>query len=185
MKSIIEKAIEKAVWKITKFQFTPAVRKAAEADMRSGMSKEDIMGKYKGNYKFLGEVEFAPNMLLNEGINAMWTLIAGGSETAFNNANARLGVGDSSAAEAATQTDLQAAVNKLYKAMDASYPTYGSSQQIVFRSTFGGTDANWAWAEFSADNGGTALKNMNRKVSAQGTKISGQSWQLTLTITLS
>lgn len=33
------------------------------------------------------------NALLNEGINAMTTLICGGSETAFNNANADLGVG--------------------------------------------------------------------------------------------
>jgi hypothetical protein len=40
----------------------------------------------------------------------------------YTNANARLGVGDSSAVFAATQTDLQAVTNKLRKAMDASYP---------------------------------------------------------------
>ncbi len=131
------------------------------------------------------EVPIEGNVLLNEGINAMLTLLAGGTETAYNNANARIGVGDSTTAEAATQTALQAATNFLFKAMDAGYPTFGTNQQIVFRSTFGGTEANFAWNEFSVDNGATPNKNLNRKVSAQGTKASGQTWQLTLTVTLS
>ncbi len=163
-RSLLEKAIEKVTWKIDKWR----------------SDKERLSGK-----RPYESIELDGNMLLNEGINALWTLVAGGSETAFNNANARLGVGDSSTAEAATQTDLQAATNKLYKAMDSGYPTYGTSQKITFRSTFGGSEANYAWNEFSADNGGTALKNLNRKVSAQGTKTSGQSWQLSLDITLS
>ena len=129
--------------------------------------------------------ELDGNVLLNEGINAVWTLAAGGSETAFNNANARLGVGDSTTAEAASQTGLQAATNFLYKAMDSGYPTYGTAQQIVFRSTFTGSEANFAWNEFSVDNGNTANKNLNRRQSGQGTKQASQVWQLTLTVTLS
>ncbi len=124
------------------------------------------------------------NLMLNEGINEIWTLVAGGGGTAYSNANARCGVGDSSAAEAATQTDLQAATNKLYKAQNASFPTTGS-QQIVFKCDFGSSDANFAWNEFTVDNGSTPSKNLNRKVSSQGTKASGQTWTLTLTITLS
>ncbi len=131
------------------------------------------------------EVPIEGNLLLNEGINAMLTLLAGGTETAYNNANARIGVGDSTTAEAATQTALQAATNVLYKVMDAGYPTFGTNQQVVFRSTFGGTEANFAWNEFSVDNGATPNKNLNRKTSSQGTKASGQTWQITLTITLS
>ncbi len=135
------------------------------------------------------EVPIEGNMLLNEGINAMLTLLAGGTETAYNNANARIGVGDQTAAEAATQTGLNpgavAGANELYKAMDAGYPTFGTNQQIVFRSTFTGTEANFAWNEFTVDNGATPTKNLNRKVSAQGTKASGQTWQITLTITIS
>ncbi len=131
------------------------------------------------------EVPIEGNLLLNEGINAMLTLLAAGTETAYNNANARIGVGDSTTAEAASQTGLQAATNFLYKAMDAGYPTFGTNQQIVFRSTFGGTEANFAWNEFTVDNGPTPTKNLNRKVSAQGTKASGQTWQITLTITIS
>ena len=97
--------------------------------------------------------------------------------TALNNANARIGVGDSSTAAAATQTGLQASTNKTYQAMDSTFPTYGTSQQIVFRATFAAGSANYAWKEFTVDNGTTTL---NRLVSTQGTKTSGQSWQLSL-----
>lgn len=129
--------------------------------------------------------EIEGNILLNEGIGEMWDLICGlGSPTAFDNTNARLGVGDSTTAEAATQTDLQAASNKTYKAMEASYPQR-SAQTVTFRSVFASADANYAWEEFVADNGGTALMTMNRKVSSQGTKASGQTWTLDLSITLS
>ena len=125
------------------------------------------------------------NILVNAGINLVWALICGGAGTAFNNANAYIGVGDSNVAEAATQTDLQAAVNKLRKAMDATYPTYGTSQKASWRSTFGGTDANWAWKEFAVFNAAAAGTMLNRKVSDQGTKTAGQTWQVTLEITLS
>lgn len=87
--------------------------------------------------------------------------------------------------EVATQTDLQASSNKLYKAMSATYPQR-SGQTTTWRSAFGSSDANFDWMEFSVANGssGTA-KNANRKVSAQGSKVSGQTWTLDLTITLS
>ena len=124
------------------------------------------------------------NGLLNEGINALWTLVAGGAETAFSNTDARLGVGDSSTAFNATQTDLQAATNKLYKAMESGYPTYGSTQKITFKSSFGSGDANYAWNEWSVDNGSAAAKNLNRKVESLGTKASG-TWVLTVEISLS
>lgn len=129
--------------------------------------------------------EIDGNLLLNEGIAELWDLAIGaGSPTNFGNTNARLGVGDSNAAESASQTDLQAATNKTYKAMEASYPSR-SGQTVTWRSVFGSADANYAWAEFVVDNGGTALKTLNRKVSAQGTKASGQTWTLDLQITLS
>ena len=120
------------------------------------------------------------NLLLNAGITLFLQLLgATAAPTAFSNAAARLGVGDSSTAEAATQTALQAATNKTYKAMAATYPQV-SAQTISFQSVFGSADANYTWAEFTVDNGVTAL---NRKVSAQGTKASGQTWTLTLNLT--
>jgi len=129
--------------------------------------------------------EFEGNLGLNEGIQEALDLICGlGSPTSFANATAQTGVGDSTTAEAATQTDLQAVTNKTYKGMDTGYPSR-SAQTINFRSTYGSTDANYAWAEFIVRNGATALKDIIRKVSAQGTKTSGQTWELTVQITMS
>ena len=106
----------------------------------------------------------------------------GAAVTAFNNANAYIGVGDSTTAFAAGQTDLQASTNKTRKAMDATYPS-GSTNVITFRSTFGTSDANYAWNEwgtFNASSGGTML---NRKVESLGTKTNTQTWQFTVTLT--
>lgn len=167
---------------VDKWEFDPEVRVEAEAFLKNGGSVEAAKERFGG---YVRRDFIDGNLLLNEGINAVWTLVAGGSETAYNNANAEIGVGDSSSAEAATQTDLQAATNKLFKAMDASFPTYGTSQKITFRATFGSSEANYAWQEFSVRNGNTANKNLNRKVSNQGTKTSGQTWQVTVEITLS
>ncbi|HBI50272.1 MAG TPA: hypothetical protein DDY21_00260 [Candidatus Moranbacteria bacterium] len=131
------------------------------------------------------KIEIEKNILVNTGINALTTLLAAGGGTAFNNANAYLGVGDSTTAAAATQTDLQAATNKLRKAMNATFPTYGTSQKITFQSDFGADDANWAWAEMAVFNAAAAGTMLNRKVSAQGTKTAGQTWRLSLEITIS
>ncbi len=128
---------------------------------------------------------FGGNVLLNEGITALLNLLTGAAETAFSNANAMLGVGDSNTAEAAAQTGLQAATNKLYKAMEATYPQI-SGQTVTFRGVFGSADANWDWNEFSVSNDTDDTgDNLNRKVSAQGTKASGQTWTLDLAITFS
>jgi len=130
-------------------------------------------------------VEFHENLLLNEGITALQNLLTGAAETNFGNANAYLGVGDSNTAESATQTGLQAVTNKLYKAMEATYPQI-SGQTTTWRSVFGSAEANWDWNEFTVANGNSdAADNLNRKVSAQGTKASGQTWTLDFQITWS
>jgi hypothetical protein len=125
------------------------------------------------------------NVLLNEGINVLWSLAAGGAGTAFSNANSYIGVGSDATAAAAVQTGLQAAVNKLYAGMDDGFPTFGTSQKITFKSTFDSDEANFAWNEFTVANGNSdASVNLNRKVSAQGTKVLGQVWSMTIEITL-
>jgi hypothetical protein len=124
------------------------------------------------------------NCLLNEGINELWTLVAGGSATAYSNANARLGVGNSNTAAQATDTALLGG-STCFKAMEAGYPTYGASQKITFKSSFGSSDGNFAWEEFTVDNGSSPNKNLNRYVSSKGTKSAGETWTLTLDITLS
>ncbi len=128
---------------------------------------------------------FEKNGLANAGINELLTLACGTGATKFDNTNAYIGVGDDATAFAAAQTDLQAATNKLRKAMEATYPTYGSSQKVTFKSSFGGTEANWHWQEFAVFNAATAGVMLNRKVSDQGTKTAGQTWVVTLEISLS
>jgi hypothetical protein len=130
------------------------------------------------------EVEIHGNLLLNEGIQEMWDLVCGeGSPTAYSTANAELGVGDSSTAADATQTNLQGGAEITWKAMNGSYPTR-TNQTMAFQSDFATGDANYAWAEWGVRNGSTADKNMNRKVESLGTKASG-TWTLTGSITLS
>ena len=93
------------------------------------------------------------NLLLNEGIGELWDLACGlGSPTAFSNANAYLGVGDSATAESAAHTGLQASTNKLYKAMESGYPQR-SGQTVTWRSVFGSSEANFDWNEFTVANG--------------------------------
>ncbi len=162
-----------------------------EIDEKGTLKKKWTIRRYADDQAFKNDQpydvsEFLENVLLNEGIAAMWDLICGlGSPTAFSNANAYIGVGDSNTAAAATQTGLQAATNKAYKAMETSYPSR-SSQTVTFRSVFGSTDGNFSWQEFTVANGNSdSAVNMNRKVSDQGTKASGQTWTVDLQITLS
>jgi hypothetical protein len=122
------------------------------------------------------------NCLLNTGIDEMWDLIAGDSANHFNNASAQIGVGDSSTAASPTQTDLQAASNKTYKGMESGYPTT-TSQKATFKSSFGDSDANYAWNEWVVKQS-TSGKCLNRRVDSLGTK-SGGTWTLEVTITLS
>lgn len=172
---IPDRASASKIWRVGRW--------LSEADRKAGKiySKEEALRLF-GVPQF---TEIKRNLLLNEGINELFTIICSSSGTKYDNANAQLGVGDSTVAEDATQTDLQATVNVFWKGMMTGYPTYGTNQKATWKSEFLGTEANFAWNEFSVRNGATANKNLNRKVSAQGTKVSGQVWELTLEITLS
>lgn len=121
--------------------------------------------------------------LTNAGAILAATCVMNDSATFLNSSNAHLGVGDSSTAFSAAHTDLQAASNKLRKAMEASYPTR-SSGALTFRSLFGTSEANFAWNEWGSFNASTSGTMFTRKVESLGTKTNTQSWQLTATITL-
>jgi len=138
-----------------------------------------------GKAKPIKTTRIEGNLGLNEGIQLLEDLLIGAGGTVFNNANAYLGVGDSDTEESASQTGLQAPTNKLYKGMEASYPSR-SSQTVSWRSLFGTGDANFAWKEFTVANGNSdSAVNLNRKVSDQGTKPDTQAWMLTLQVTVS
>lgn len=125
------------------------------------------------------------------GVLFMIADMIGEAITEFTNANAYLGVGDSTTAFATSQQDLQATTNKTRKAMAATYPSR-SGMVVTFRSTFTTTDANYAWNEWGVFNGSGAggagpsgVVMLNRKVESPslGTKTSSEAWQLTVALT--
>jgi hypothetical protein len=126
------------------------------------------------------------NCLLNTGINKIWDLVDGtasGASHIYDNTHAQIGVGDSSTAANATQTDLQAASNKTYKGMESGFPT-STAQKITLKSSFGSSDAVYTWNEWVSKQSTSAVC-LNRKVESMGTKSSGSTWTLEISITLS
>lgn len=164
---------------IDKILFAEDVRDEAEAFLKSGGSLEVALETFENEY--LGQEVEERNLFLNEGINDIWNKVVGTTGTAFNNANARVGTGTSTTAAVATQTGLL--LSPVFAAMDATYPLgAGSDQNVDFRGTYTGAQANQAWNEFTVDNGAGPNINLHRTVSAQGTKTSGQTWVLTITL---
>jgi len=146
-------------------------------------------------------VEVDGNLLMYGGADLLWlglkgslTTTTGQQGTVFSGTakGTAIGVGDSSAAAAATQTNLQAVTNKLRKKVDTGYPTHttgtaGSTQsKIIFKSTFSTAQANFAWKEWGIFNstGAAAGRMLNRKVESLGTKSSAATWALTITLSL-
>ncbi len=124
------------------------------------------------------------NAMVDIGIGYALDLLKAGGTTAYNNTNARLGVGDSSTAWNTTHTDLQAASNKLRKGMNATYPVTGT-KKLTFQSDFATGEANWVWNEwgiFNAASGATSM--LSRKVENLGTKASG-TWTLSVDFSFS
>ena len=104
-----------------------------------------------------------------------------GQGTVFNNANARIGVGNSTTAFSASQTDLVGG-NKLRKGMDTGYPTI-TPPVVTFRATFAKNEANFPWNEWGIFNASTGGVMLNRVVESNGTKQDNQTWVLEVSIT--
>ncbi len=132
--------------------------------------------KFDDDGNFLERRVILGNILVNAGIQLMEDLLIGAAGTTFANANARIGVGDSTTAAAVGQTDLQAATNKLRKVMDATFPSR-AGQTVTWKSSFTSGEANFAWNEWSVFNAATAGTMLNRKVESLGSKTSG-TWTL-------
>ena len=121
--------------------------------------------------------------LENAGRDIIAQMVIGETVTAYDEANAHIGVGDSADPFDAVDTDLQAAVNKMRKAMVATWPKR-TVNALEFRSLFATGDANWAWEEWGVFNAAAAETMLNRKAEPLGTKTSAQSWQMTVTLTV-
>jgi hypothetical protein len=181
MEKTTDRVCWKAKWQIDKFH--DPENKIAEA-MQAGLHVNEAMCLFGDAY--VGRAKIESNLALNEGLQELIDIICGlGSPTKWDNTSARLGVGDSNTTEASAQTGLQAATNKTFKAMDTGYPQR-TNQTAEWRATFGSSDANYAWEEYTvvnaADDSG---RNLNRKTASKGTKVSGETWTLSLQITFS
>lgn len=141
----------------------------------------------------LGVAADVGNLLTTAGLNRLTSLLIGAGGQAMTNTATRLGVGNSSTAEAVGQTDLQAAAgsaNRWFQVMDATYPQQ-SNGVVTVKATFATGDGNFVWNEWGIDigtptvsSGNTVAANFfNRKVASLGTKASG-SWVLTVTVTI-
>jgi hypothetical protein len=142
------------------------------------------------------------NLIVQNGWVALMGGIAGTTIAAkFSATNGRIGVGTSVTAPAVAQTYLQgdtgAASTTSYYQLCGAGPTINTGTgspptTLVFTASFGGGVANFAWQEFGTDNAAASGVNLNglaggfillnRGVSAQGTKASGQTWTATETL---
>lgn len=141
-----------------------------------------VVEKYRdGETEPYEVIEAWGNILVNAGIQLMLDLLIGAGGTVFSNANARIGVGDNSAAAAPNQTDLQGTSSR--RPMEATFPSR-SGNILTFRSSFGSGDANFAWREWAIFNAASGPAMLNRRVQDFGTK-SGGTWILTATVEIS
>lgn len=141
--------------------------------------------------------ETTGNLLVRGGASLIWECLKGSGSTAstsakkYFNATAALGVGNSTAAAAATQIALQGGSQSL-KALTGGFPTHttGSTAatvaDIVYKSTWGASEGNFAWTEWGLFNKATTgnRRMLNRKVQALLTKTSAATATLTVTLSL-
>jgi len=130
------------------------------------------------------------NGLLNNGIDNLLMRLIGGPGDAYPpyaSGSAHIKVGDGTAAFSASHTDLQG-TNVAESPMDHGYPTV-SATTVTWKSTFGAAVANFSWEEVGVKNASgpvsSTVRLLNRRVQSFGTKVSGSTWTMTLSITVS
>lgn len=156
-------------WRLEKFNNCPD----HETAVREGRIPDEI-------------IEVDGNVLLNGGITVLLKLLVGATATAYNAANSNIAVGNSNTAESATQTNLQGTI--ALAGMNSTYPSV-SGQTATWQASYGSSAANFQWNEVGVQNGtGTPADPvwlLNRKVQNFGTKVSGSTWTMTLSLTIS
>ena len=164
-----------------------------EGDINNCITPEERISFLQQNVPYSSK-EVAGNLLLNEGMDLLLSLLTGQGGISYSNSTAEIGVGDNDVGgggEVAvrTQTELYG-INQSYKPMELGYPTaptessLGTGRSVKFKASWGDADANFTWGEWSIRNDSTDVKNLNRKVVSLGTKTSG-TWTLEVEICLS
>lgn len=144
------------------------------------------------------EVVSGCNLITTAGWQRALNLIFGIQSTgAFGSATCRIGVGTGTTSAAVGNTDLAAATGPTGRFFqlatgNASLTTGTATQRATVGATFGTGDANFAWQEWCIDQGtagsGTGAATavmLNRAVSSQGTKTSGQTWSVSAALDFS
>lgn len=106
-----------------------------------------------------------------------------GSPTFFDASNAYIAVGTDATAFNIAQTALVAETPTTGRKLVDSAPGV-SVADITMVATYATGDANAVWAEWGIFNASSAGDMLSRKVEALGTKTSAQSWQITVTLSV-
>ena len=148
---------------------------------KAGLTADEILWSHPD--EFIETQRFKGNVALNEGLQQLIDVICGiSTPTLWDNSNARVGVGTSNTA--ADPTDAGLLGTTAFASMDGGYPQR-SAQTASWKGTFGDGVAEFAWEEFTVDNGAVGDVNLNRYVTSKGTKGSGETWVLTVEIAFS
>lgn len=110
-------------------------------------------------------------------------MAVGNGYTAFDNANAYVGVGDGDAGFNSSHTDLQGS-HKLRRGMKTGKPDQ-TNNQMVFEARFLEADATFHWKEGAIFNHESSGIMMNRFLDDQGVKPADEIWDYEITVTVS
>jgi hypothetical protein len=174
-------------------------RLGGEPAGRNGFLQPSIFDFHRLGVSPFDTSEVLGNLITNVGWGRIARLAIGTAVTAFTTATTRIGVGTGTVVASGNDTSLggTGAAGCFYKlvsgagtATDGTGTSGTGSATLAFAATFGTGDANMVWAEFGVDQGtadGTAVVAplLNHKISAQGTKVSGQTWTATVTFQFS
>lgn len=168
------------------------VEKFHVPDYHAGRGPHDVL-EVPGNLLLYGGAD-----ILFLGLKGSLSGTSGLKNTYYNNANAALLFGDSTAAVAVTQTDLQASsggTHRWVQGMDATFPTHtsGSSasthSKILYKCTLTSANGNFTNGirEWGVGNKVSQAKAypgrlLNRKVQNLGTKTTLGIWAVTITL---
>lgn len=154
--------------------------------------------EYFGIKPYLVTSHVNANLITEAGWAALLGGIAGTTiTTKFSGTAGRVGVGTVSTAATAADTklggDTGGGSTTSYYQLVSGAPTINTASAVstlTFTATFGTSNGNFAWNEFGIDNGAasgvttqaTGNVFINHGISAQGTKASGQTWNITATL---
>ena len=113
--------------------------------------------------------------------NYLAQAIRGEAITPFNNANAYIGVGNSSAGFDGSHTDLQG--TSVRRGMRPGYPSRNDNV-LIYTARFEEEVANFNWNEAGIFNDSSGGVMLNRLIDAMGNKTSSEIWDLEITLTI-